>query len=547
MRLTQTDHPQDSCLHHLFERQVQRTPNAVAAIDQDRQITYRELNERANQLARHLRTRGAGPERLVGICLERSLEMIIGLVAILKVGGAYVPLDPAYPLERVAFMLKDAELSLVVTHSDLIEKLPQHGGQTVCVDTNGPSIVRESVENLESGVTPDSLAYVIYTSGSTGLPKGVLALHRGAVNRLAWMWKTYPFDAGERGCQKTSLNFVDSVWEIFGPLLQGVPNIIVPDAVFKDPRQLVYFLAEQQITRIVLVPSWLRAIVDTDVDLQHQLFRLTHWISSGEPLSVDLVQRFRQRIPHGVLLNLYGSSEVSADVICYETRRSESPHCVPIGRPIANTQIYLLDSHRQPVPIGAAGEIYVGGVGLARGYLNRPELTLERFVPDPFSHQPGARLYKTGDLARYMPDGNLEFLGRVDLQVKVRGYRIELGEIEAALSRHPAVRETVVVARRDAEGDTRLIAYVIPNQEPTAVPTDLRNFLKEKLPAYMVPSGFLMLHALPRTPNGKVDRRTLQALDQAHIDLDRTMAVPATRLHAPIAAIRDAVRRWRHY
>jgi non-ribosomal peptide synthetase component F len=302
--MTQTDHSHDGCLHHLFERQVQRTPNAVAVIDQDRQMTYREVNERANQLARHLRTRGARPERLVGICLERSLEMITGLLAILKAGGAYVPLDPAYPLERLAFMLKDAQLSVVVTHSGLIERFSQHEGQTVCVDTDRRWIAGESVENLESGVTPDSLAYVIYTSGSTGLPKGVLALHRGAVNRLAWMWKTYPFGAGERGCQKTSINFVDSVWEIFGPLLQGVPNIIVPDAVFKDPSLLVHFLAGKHITRIVLVPSWLRAILDTDVDLQHQLFRLTHWTSSGEPLSADLVQRFRQRIPHGVLLNL---------------------------------------------------------------------------------------------------------------------------------------------------------------------------------------------------------------------------------------------------
>jgi amino acid adenylation domain-containing protein len=519
----------NTCLHSLFERQVQRTPDSLAVVYNDQSITYQELNERANQLARYLTTRGAGPGRLVGICVERSIEMLAGLLAILKAGAAYVPLDPAFPSERLAFMLKDARVTLVVTQSKLIGQLPEYDGQTVYVDTDRPAIERESAENLSTQVTPDAIAYVIYTSGSTGVPKGVLGLHRGAVNRLAWMWKTYPFEPGERSCQRTSLNFVDSVWEIFGPLLQGVPNVVIPDAVFKDPRELVSFLAEHRVTRIVLVPSWLRVILDTEVDLQHELSRLTHWISSGEDLPADLVQRFHRRLPNGLLLNLYGSSEVSADVTCFDTSERVSPRCVPIGRPIANTKIYLLDPRREPVPVGATGEIYVGGAGLARGYLNRSELTEERFIADPFGSERDGRLYKTGDLARYRPDGTLEFIGRVDRQVKSRGYRIELGEVEAALREHAAVRDAIVVARTDIEQDTRLIAYVVCDQASIAVSTtDVRNFVKKKLPIYMVPSKFIQLAVLPQTPNGKVDHLKLRAL----ITMCRTSgdsAAPARR------------------
>jgi amino acid adenylation domain-containing protein len=459
------DYP-NRCIHELFEAQAARTPDAVALVFEDKQLTYRELNRRANQLAHYLRKRGVGPESLVGVCLERSLELVVGLLGILKAGGAYVPLDPGYPPERLAFMLEDAQVPWLLTEQRLWDKM--NVGQDailshiVRLDADWEAIAEESEQNPASGVTADNLAYVIYTSGSTGRPKGVLGLHRGAVNRFAWMWDAYPFEAGEVCCQRTSLNFVDSVWEIWGPLLQGVRTVLVPDEALKDAEQLVQTLAAHHVTRIVLVPSLLRVILDTFADIRSRLPELKHWVTSGEAISLELAQRFFEALPRSILINLYGSSEVSADVTCYDTgRMSDQLSSVPIGRPLANTQIYLLDRYLNPSPIGVPGELHAGGAGLARGYLNRPELSAEKFIPSPFSEEPGARLYKTGDLARYLPDGNIEYLGRLDHQVKVRGYRIELGEIEAALRAHPAVQETVVMAREDEPGEARLVAYVV--------------------------------------------------------------------------------------
>ena len=534
---TRADYPADACIHNLFALQVQQTPNAVAVVGEDRQLTYKALHERSNQLAHHLHRLGVGPEVLVGICVERSADMVIELLGILKAGGAYVPLDPAYPSERLAFMLEDAQVAVLLTQERLRARLPRQEAPLVCLDADWGVIAQQPVDDLCCVVTPANLAYVLYTSGSTGQPKGVLGLHRGAVNRFNWMWEVYPFEPGEICCQKTSLSFVDSVWEIFGPLLRGVPSVIIPDQVRNDPQQLIQTLARTGVTRIVLVPSLLRTLLDADPNLQERLPALRFWVSSGEALSVELCQRFQEQMPRGRLVNLYGSSEVSADVTWYDTKDREVLSCVPIGRPIANTQIYLLDEHLHPVPVGVPGELHVGGVGLARGYLNRPELTAERFIPHPFSDELGARLYKTGDLARYLPDGNVEFLGRLDHQVKIRGFRIELGEIEAVLMQHPTVRQAVVVAREDVPGDTRLAAYVVPQPQQTPTPGELRRLAQERLPDYMVPAAFVLLEALPLTPNGKVDRRALPAPLRSRSEVHAPVVAPTLLVHQQLIEI----------
>jgi len=532
--------PTDQCVHDRIAAQAARTPDALAVVGPDGQLTYRELEQRANKLAHYLRRRGVGSETLVGVCLERSTAMVVGLLGILKAGGAYLPLDPAYPPERLAFMLTDARPPVLVTREPLRATLPAYGGAVVCLDRDRAAIARESPTDpidLAAAPTPENLAYVIYTSGSTGRPKGVLGVHRGVMNRCNWMWEAYPFETGEMCCQKTSLSFVDSVWEIFGPLLRGVGSVIIPDATLKDHAQLIQTLAATRVTRIVLVPSLLRALLDAYPDLQERLPTLTFWVSSGEALSRELAQRFRERMPRARLINLYGSSEVSADVTCYDTRDWTPPADVPIGRPIANSQIYLLDRHLQPVPIGVPGELYVGGAGLARGYLDRPELTAERFIPDPFGGEAGARLYKTGDRARYRSDGEIEYLGRLDHQVKVRGFRIELGEIEAVLGQHPAVWEAAVVVREDTPGDQRLVAYVVARQGTDVTAAALRTHLKEALPEYMTPAAFVTLDALPLTSNGKLDRQALPAPARLDSAPDEAYVAPRTPVETQLSNI----------
>jgi amino acid adenylation domain-containing protein len=435
-------------------------------------------------------------------------------------------------------MLEDAQVPVLLTQEQLVSELPAYGARVVCLDSDWEIIAEESQENLVSGTTPATLAYVIYTSGSTGRPKGVLGHHRGMVNRFAWMWAAYPFEADEVCCQKTSLNFVDSVWELFGPLLQGIRTVMVPDEDVKDPHRLVQVLAAKHVTRLVLVPSLLDALLRTCGALEGQLPKLKMWITSGEPLSRELCQRFVRSMPGSALLNLYGSSEVAADVTWYEAHQAPGDLArVPIGRPIANTQIYLLDAHQNLVPVGIPGELHVGGAGVARGYLNRSELTAERFIPNPFSDKPETCLYKTGDLARYLPDGALEFLGRLDNQVKIRGFRIELGEIEAVLSQHPAVREVVIVAREDVPGGKCLLAYLVPARKPAPAPSALRSFLKEKLPDYMIPSTFVILDTLPLTPNGKVNRLALPSPDQVSPVLERAFVAPRTPVQEALADI----------
>ncbi|MHC5599837.1 MAG: amino acid adenylation domain-containing protein, partial [Nostoc sp.] len=535
---TQTNYPINQCIHQLFEAQVERTPDAVAVVFEDQQLTYKELNQRANQLAHYLRSLGVKPEVLVGICVERSLSMVIGLLGILKAGGAYVPLDPAYPPSRLAFMLSDSQVPVLLTQQQLVAKLPEHQAQVVCLDTDWNIIAQQSQDHPVNISEVENLAYVIYTSGSTGQPKGVFGLHRGTVNRFYWMWQNYPFVQGEVCCQKTSLNFVDSVWEIFGALLKGVTTVIVPDEVVKDPQQFVATLAHNNVTRLVIVPSLLRILLNTSSVLQLQLPQLKLWISSGEALSIDLLGQFRQSLPDSILLNLYGSSEVSGDVSCYSlSPQKPLPECVLIGRAIANTHIYVLDAYRQPVPIGVPGELYIGGDGLARGYLNQSELTAEKFISNPFSNKLAARLYKTGDLARYLPNGEIEYIGRIDHQVKIRGFRIELPEIEARLTQHPTIREAVVVVREDVSGDKWLVAYVVCEHELVPILSELRSFLKENLPDYMVPTAFVPMKALPLTPNGKVDRQALPVSDNLRPQLEATYIKPQTDLEKAIATV----------
>ncbi|MBR8839548.1 MAG: amino acid adenylation domain-containing protein [Stigonema ocellatum SAG 48.90 = DSM 106950] len=517
---TRADYPQDASLHQLFEQQVERVPDALALISQTEQLSYRQLNQRVNQLAHYLQKQGVTKETLVAICLERSVEMVVGILAVLKAGGAYIPLDPNYPIERLRFMLSDAQVSLVLSHS-LVNSFRQI--TVISLDSDWELIELESQENPVSISSGDNLAYIIYTSGSTGTPKGVLGTHRGTVNGLHWLWKSYPFTKGEVCCQKTAISFVDSVWEIFAPLLQGIPTAIIPDAIVLDPQLFVETLAHYKVTRIVLVPSLLRLLLGSYSYLTKNLSHLKLWITSGEAVSVNLAQTFQALMPSAKLLNFYGSSEVSANVTYYDTSLlPNQPNSVPIGRPIDNTFVYVLNRHLQPTPVGVIGELYIGGDGLARGYLHRPELTQERFIDNPFV--PGTKLYKTGDLARYFNDGNLEYLGRRDDQVKIRGFRVELGEIALAIAQHKDVRESVVIVQDDAQGDRRLIAYVVTDNQD--ILPHLTSYLQDKLPNYMIPSAFVVLDAIPLTPNGKVDKRALPTDDVIRPNATQSFVAP---------------------
>ena len=538
---TGQEYPKEKSIHELFEEQVERTPEAKAVIFGTEEMSYRDLNRQANQVARYLQKQGVDKEMLVGICLDRSVEMIVGLLGILKAGGAYLPLDPTYPQERLAFMLADSGVTVLLTQEKQAEQLADYQGRKVHLDRDWAKIEQESQENPESDIRGENIAYAIYTSGSTGRPKGVLGLHKGAVNRFSWMWERYPFEAGEVCCQKTTLNFVDSIWEIFGPLLQGVPIVIVPDEAVKDPVRLVEVLAKKAVTRIVLVPSLLRAMLDSNPGIGHKLSRLSMWVTSGEAISKELAQRFQAELGQtSRLINLYGSSEVSADVTYYEIgAETEQERSIPIGRPIANTQIYLLDGRMKPVPVGIEGEVYVGGEGLARGYLKRPELTREKFVANPY--KVGERLYRTGDIGRYLADGNIEYVGRVDHQVKIRGNRVELGEVEVVLSQYEGIGEAVVVAKADSSGDNYLAAYIVPKGETSLTITELRGYLKQKLADYMIPTAFVMLDELPLTPNGKVNRRALPAPESVRPDSQEVYIAPRDELELQLTKVWESV------
>ncbi len=517
---TDEDYPGEKTIPDVFEARVSLSPERVALIHGENVLSYRELDRRANRLAHRLKSLGVGPEAPVGIFIDRSPSMIVGLLGILKAGGAYVPLDPAYPTERIAFMIENSRLEVLVTRGDLVSRLPAHAARVVHVESfEGEGSERAEELAPERRLHSDHPCYTMYTSGSTGTPKGVLGVHRAALNRFQWMWNHFPFADGEVCCQKTSLNFVDSVWEIFGPLLAGVPLAIVPDELTKDPRGLVSELERSGVSRIVLVPSLLRVLLESQQDLNERLSGLSLWIVSGEALTAELAALFHQRMPGARLVNLYGSSEVAADSTWYDTGKEDVPARIPIGRPIANTRTYLLSADLEPVPLGVTGELYVGGAGLARGYAHRPDWTAERFLPNPFAARPGERLYRTGDRARYRPDSEIEYMGRADHQVKIRGFRIELGEIGSALGKHPKVAESLLMVREDSPSGARLVAYAVPAPGAAITGSELREFLSEKLPAHMVPQAFVILEAMPLTPNGKVNRRALPAPSADRSDL----------------------------
>jgi len=529
---TFAEYPQDKCIHQLFEEQVERTPEAVAVVFEGEQLTYRELNARGNQLAHYLRSLSVGPEVLVGICVERSLEMVVGLLGILKAGGAYVPLDPAYPSERLAFMLEDNAVPVLLTQEKLVEKLPQHSARVICLDADWEEIHQHSNITIANQVTPKSLAYVMYTSGSTGQPKGVSVIHRGVV-RLVKENNYANFSPEEVFLQLAPICFDASTFEIWGSLLNGARLVVMPPHT-PSMHELGQTLKQHQVTTLWLTSGLFYLMVDQQIK---SLKNLRQLLAGGDVLSVSQVQKAVRELKGCRLINGYGPTENTTFTCCYAIiDPTKLGNAVPIGRPISNTQVYLLDKKLQPVPIGVPGELYIGGDGLARGYLNRPDLTAEKFIPNPFTHEPGERLYKTGDKARYLPDGNIEFLGRIDNQVKIRGFRIELGEIEAVLSQHPGVRETVVIARENVTGDKQLVAYFVPHQELVPTNSDLRRYLKEQLPEYMVPSAFVGLQALPVTPNGKVDRRTLHS-PELRPELELTFVAPRTPIEEMLANI----------
>ncbi|QMS87499.1 amino acid adenylation domain-containing protein [Nostoc edaphicum CCNP1411] len=527
---TQADYPEQSCIHQLFEAQVECEPDFVAAIFAEQQITYHKLNGRANQLARHLQTLGVGPDVLVGICVERSLEMIVALLAILKVGGAYVPLDTAYPQQRLSLMLTDSQVTVLLTQQSLLEQLPEHQASIVCLDRDWENIATQAQDNLDINIHPDNLAYVIYTSGSTGKPKGVAMPHRPLVNLIAWQSQTSTVGFGSKTLQYTPISFDVSFQEIFATLTTGGTLVLISESLRREPTQLLQFLNREGIERLFLPYVALQQLAEMSRIEGIVPCSLREVITAGEQLRItDAIAYLFRQLPNCTLHNHYGPSETHV-VTAFTLTNSPTDWSIlpPIGRPIANSQMYLLDSQLQPVPIGVPGELYIGGIGIARGYLNRLDLTDARFIPNPFEN---SKLYKTGDLARYLPDGNIEYLSRIDHQVKIRGFRIELGEIEALLAQHPSVKTSVVIDREDVPGQKRLVAYVVPNQQyenDSQFTLELRHFLKQKLPEYMLPTAFVCLEKLPLTPSGKLDRRTLPTPDQSRPILEVALITPRT-------------------
>ncbi|MDH3599287.1 MAG: amino acid adenylation domain-containing protein [Candidatus Tectomicrobia bacterium] len=526
---TQTAYPDDTGIHQVFEAQVESTPEAVAVVFEDASLTYSELNRRANQLAHYLQALGVGPETLVGLCMERSLELVVGLLGILKAGGAYVPLDPTYPTERLTFMMEDTHVSILLTQHDMTPRLPEHRAHQLCLDTDWEVIAQSPQQNPQSGVSSTNLAYVIYTSGSTGKPKGAMNTHRGICNRLFWMQDAYPLDPTDGVLQKTPFSFDVSVWEFFWPLLVGSRLIVARPGGHQDPAYLVRLITRQRITTLHFVPPMLQVFLEgAEVESCRSIQRV---ICSGEALSTELQRRFFSRL-HTELHNLYGPTEAAIDVSYWACQPDSALATVPIGWPVANTCLYIVDGAMQPVPVGVPGELLIGGVQVARGYYRRPGLTGDKFVPNPFGE---GCLYKTGDLVRYLSDGAIEFLGRMDTQVKLRGFRIELGEIESVLAQHPSVREAAVVVRDEANDDRRLIAYVIGPDEREPEVAELRHFLQDKLPDYMVPAVFVTLDELPLTPNGKLNRRALP--DPSRTRIDTAYAEPQNHAEHTIAAV----------
>ncbi|MBK8549759.1 MAG: non-ribosomal peptide synthase/polyketide synthase [Ignavibacteria bacterium] len=528
---TRADYPKDKTMIGLFEEQVERTPANTAIIFEKQHVTYKELNERSNQLANYLLSRGVKEETLIPICIDRSIEMIVGILGVLKAGGSYLPIDPDYPLEMKRYMLDDSNPFFIIADEGIDLWYSKREGQEIIYPGTNKEISQSPADNVSRNSVSDHIICVIYTSGSSGKPKGVKVCDAGMVNRLYWMWETYPFEEHEKCVLKTSLSFGDHIWELFGPLNSGICSVLLRKADILDLDVFIEKLSSNKITRLVLVPSLLRTLLTRLRAEQTYFEHLKYWTCSGETLTYDLIEYFYELFPknHYRLLNIYGSTEVSADVTCYDTssgsvnqKRGESSETkfyplennqknLPIGKPIANCKVYILDKENNLLPIGLSGEICIGGVPVGEGYLNRPDLTAEKFIKDPFSNESGALVYRTGDLGRWLPDGNIEYMGREDYQVKIRGFRVELGEIENELQQCNLIRDAVVLARDDKEGMKRLVGYVVPvgKFDKKAIV----EYLKSKLPDYMVPALWLELEAMPLTPSGKIDKKVLPDVD----------------------------------
>jgi amino acid adenylation domain-containing protein len=526
------------CIHHLFEQQVQRTPAAIAVVFQDRQLTYQELNTQANQLASYLRSLGVNTETLVGICIERSLDLLVGLLGILKAGGVYIPLDPAYPAERLAFMLADSQASVIVTQQSLVEQLKplvvDDRLVLVCVDSDRETIATQSNENLLDIIPGENLAYIIYTSGSTGKPKGVQIAHQSLSNLLNSMQTALKVTAAETFLAVTTISFDIAALELYLPLIVGAKLIIVSRDTALDGNKLLAAIISSGATVMQSTPATWQMLVGCGLSTERRLKKI---LSGGEALSRRLSQQLLSVSDE--VWNVYGPTETTIWSTAYQVNCTNAVQTSlePIGTAIANTELYILDANLQPVEVGAYGELHIGGIGLARGYLNRPELTAEKFIPHPFTKQQGARLYKTGDWVFCRSDGNLEYAERIDQQVKIRGFRIELGEIETALYTHPQVREAVVIVREDEPGNKRLVAYVVTTEAKAPSASEWRQHLQQTLPDYMIPAVFVQLAALPLTPNCKIDRRALPVPPQTRIGVGDSFVAPRDELESQLTEL----------
>jgi amino acid adenylation domain-containing protein len=539
---TRAAYPHAEAYHRLFEVQAERTPDAVAVVFEGEEFTYRDLNAGANRLARYLRKHGIGPETTVAICLERSARMITALLGVMKAGGAYVPLDTASPPERLRFSLEDCDARVVLAQEKWREPLSESGAEVISLDGDWKKIERESADNLEGGAGPNNLAYVIYTSGSTGRPKGVCVEQRQLLNYVRAVSEKLSLPEGASFATVSTLAADLGNTMIFPALCLGGSLHVMAEERIVNPDALADYFGSHRIDCLKVVPSHLEALLTAQ--RPEQVLPRRRLILGGEAARTSLLARLGGLAePACEIFNHYGPTETTVGVLTYQTpadslrRTQHNETALPLGRPIPNAQVYLLDKHLQPVPPGVRGELYVGGEGVARGYHRRPDLTAERFIPDPFGGTPGARLYRTGDLGRYLPNGDIQFLGRSDDQVKVRGLRIELGEIEAALVEHEAVRETVVVAREDVPGERGLVAYVVTQPETAPGVTELRDHLRRSLPEYMQPAAFVMVDKLPLTPNGKIDRRALPAPDGTRPELGEVFVAPRTPAEERLAAI----------
>jgi len=539
------DYARDRCMHELFAEQVARTPEAVAVVDEDQQLTYRELDHKANQLAHYLQRQGVGPDALVGIMVERSIEMVVGLLGILKAGGAYVALDPQYPRDRLAFMLDDSDVDLILTQQALLDAVPQHNMQVVLLDADWQAITthQDSIHTPNEPMT-EHLAHIIYTSGSTGRPKGVMIEHRSLTNYLQAVGKRFALQPGDRMLQFFSLSVDGIAEDLYSCLTRGATVVLRTTEMMATPFTFLQECARHRITVLDLpVAYWHELTANLSAEDWAQLEDLRLIVIGGEePLPERFAQWHRAVDRRVRLINTYGPTEATVIATMYELSRgnaaaaADADRRIPIGRALENVRTYVLDKQLQPVPTGVLGELYLGGDALARGYFNDPGLTAERFVPDPFSNQNGTRLYHTGDLVRYLPDGNIEFRGRNDHQVKVRGFRVELGEVESAIVEHPLVHDAVVMARDDV-GGKRLVAYVVPATSGELTAGELRNFLRQGLPQFMLPAHFILLDALPLLPNGKLDRRALPEPDHSRPELAAEYVAPRDETEQRVAAI----------